>query len=96
MEVSSLQTFYALLDQRLHGAERWPSSVSTTQILEEVQNKYYGLPYVKNTVSCQHLLYFSCFWLVNIYKTENNWNFSDYERHYTSLWGLSYDYEVMK
>ncbi|XP_063878563.1 mitochondrial intermediate peptidase-like isoform X2 [Scylla paramamosain] len=44
-----LQTFYALLDQHLHGAERWSSSVSTTQILEEVQNKYYGLPYVKNT-----------------------------------------------
>lgn len=44
-----LQTFYALLDQRLHGAERWSSGTSTTQILEEVQNEHYGLPYIKNT-----------------------------------------------
>ncbi|KAK4308771.1 hypothetical protein Pmani_019553 [Petrolisthes manimaculis] len=45
-----LQTFYSLLDQRLHGEERWESSTTTTtNILEQVQNEYYGLPYVQNT-----------------------------------------------
>nr|XP_045596274.1 mitochondrial intermediate peptidase-like [Procambarus clarkii] len=44
-----LQTFYSLLDQRYHGEERWSSTTSTTHILEEVQSKYYGLPYVQNT-----------------------------------------------
>ncbi|KAG7163158.1 Mitochondrial intermediate peptidase-like [Homarus americanus] len=44
-----LQTFYSLLDQRYHGEERWSLATTTTNILEEVQNKYYGLPYVQNT-----------------------------------------------
>lgn len=44
-----LQTFYSLLDQRYHGEKRWPSSTTTTNILEEVQNDFYGLPYVKDT-----------------------------------------------
>ncbi|KAL5005339.1 hypothetical protein ScPMuIL_018795 [Solemya velum] len=42
-----LQVFYSLLDQRLHS--RKTSDVSTTDILQEVQNKYYGIPYEKNT-----------------------------------------------
>ncbi|XP_071051921.1 mitochondrial intermediate peptidase [Onthophagus taurus] len=41
-----LQIFYSALDQRYHDK---PFNSSTTQILEEVQNEYYGLPYVKNT-----------------------------------------------
>lgn len=44
-----LQTFYSLLDQRYHGEERWNPKITTTHILEEVQNEYYGLPYVQNT-----------------------------------------------
>lgn len=44
-----LQTFYSMLDQRYHSEERWDSTTTTTQILEKVQNEYYGLPYVPNT-----------------------------------------------
>lgn len=55
-----LQTFYSMLDQRYHSEERWDSTITTTQILEKVQNEYYGLPYVPNTVSKLCLLYLLC------------------------------------
>lgn len=42
-----LQVFYAALDQLYHSK---PWSCSTTDILKEVQQKFYGLPYVPNTV----------------------------------------------
>ena len=45
---SLLQIFYAVLDQVYHGK---PQSQSTTDILIDMQQKYYGLPYVPNTVS---------------------------------------------
>lgn len=46
-----LQVFYALVDQAYHGAE-FSSTVNpktTTDVLAEIQNKYYGIPYVENT-----------------------------------------------
>ncbi|XP_040835813.1 mitochondrial intermediate peptidase [Ochotona curzoniae] len=42
-----LQVFYAMLDQIYHG--RHPLRKSTTDILKETQEKFYGLPYVPNT-----------------------------------------------
>uniref|UniRef100_A0A452RFB3 Mitochondrial intermediate peptidase n=1 Tax=Ursus americanus TaxID=9643 RepID=A0A452RFB3_URSAM len=44
-----LQVFYATLDQIYHG--KHPLRTSTTDILRETQEKFYGLPYVPNTVS---------------------------------------------
>uniref|UniRef100_A0A9L0RY90 Mitochondrial intermediate peptidase n=1 Tax=Equus caballus TaxID=9796 RepID=A0A9L0RY90_HORSE len=42
-----LQVFYATLDQIYHG--KHPLRKSTTDILKETQEKFYGLPYVPNT-----------------------------------------------
>ncbi|XP_006894172.1 PREDICTED: mitochondrial intermediate peptidase [Elephantulus edwardii] len=42
-----LQVFYATLDQIYHGQH--PLRRSTTDILKETQEKFYGLPYVPNT-----------------------------------------------
>uniref|UniRef100_A0A8C6ZBX7 Mitochondrial intermediate peptidase n=1 Tax=Nothoprocta perdicaria TaxID=30464 RepID=A0A8C6ZBX7_NOTPE len=42
-----LQVFYAVLDQIYHG--KHPLKRSTTEILKETQEKFYGLPYVPNT-----------------------------------------------
>uniref|UniRef100_A0A8C3RVB9 Mitochondrial intermediate peptidase n=1 Tax=Chelydra serpentina TaxID=8475 RepID=A0A8C3RVB9_CHESE len=42
-----LQVFYAVLDQLYHGEH--PLKRSTTDILKETQEKFYGLPYVPNT-----------------------------------------------
>ncbi|XP_043849568.1 LOW QUALITY PROTEIN: mitochondrial intermediate peptidase [Dromiciops gliroides] len=42
-----LQVFYATLDQIYHG--KHPLKRSTTDILKETQEKFYGLPYVPNT-----------------------------------------------
>uniref|UniRef100_A0A670I0N0 Mitochondrial intermediate peptidase n=1 Tax=Podarcis muralis TaxID=64176 RepID=A0A670I0N0_PODMU len=42
-----LQIFYAVLDQIYHG--KHPLEKSTTEILKETQEKFYGLPYVPNT-----------------------------------------------
>ncbi|XP_037382928.1 mitochondrial intermediate peptidase isoform X2 [Talpa occidentalis] len=42
-----LQVFYAILDQIYHG--KHPLRRSTTDILKETQEKFYGLPYVPNT-----------------------------------------------
>lgn len=50
-----MQNFYAALDQTLH-TERFPLEKSTTQILEKVHNKFYGLPYVPQTVSLRKLI----------------------------------------
>ncbi|XP_045930248.1 mitochondrial intermediate peptidase-like [Micropterus dolomieu] len=41
-----LQIFYAVLDQIYHGK---PQNRSTTEILKEMQQKFYGLPYTSNT-----------------------------------------------
>ncbi|CAD6242171.1 GSCOCG00009431001-RA-CDS [Cotesia congregata] len=41
-----VQVFYSMLDQTYHSNK---IQGSTTKILEEIQNKYYGLPYVENT-----------------------------------------------
>ncbi|XP_041919295.1 LOW QUALITY PROTEIN: mitochondrial intermediate peptidase-like [Alosa sapidissima] len=43
---TQLQVFYAALDQVYHGA---PQNRSTTDILKELQQKFYGLPYIPNT-----------------------------------------------
>ncbi|XP_066522182.1 mitochondrial intermediate peptidase [Hoplias malabaricus] len=43
---TQLQIFYAALDQVYHGE---PQNRSTTDILIDMQQKYYGLPYVPNT-----------------------------------------------
>ncbi|KAK4871876.1 hypothetical protein RN001_016000 [Aquatica leii] len=42
-----MQLFYSALDQIYHGAH--PLSGSTTDVLAEVQQKYYGVPYIENT-----------------------------------------------
>ncbi|XP_073989933.1 mitochondrial intermediate peptidase [Rhodnius prolixus] len=42
-----LQVFYSILDQLYHG--KHPLDGSTTEVLAEVQNKYYGIPHVPNT-----------------------------------------------
>lgn len=42
-----LQVFYAALDQVYHGEH--PLKKSTTEILADVQNQYYGIPHVPNT-----------------------------------------------
>ncbi|XP_030056172.1 mitochondrial intermediate peptidase [Microcaecilia unicolor] len=42
-----LQVFYAVLDQIYHG--KHPLKKSTTEILKETQETFYGLPYVPNT-----------------------------------------------
>lgn len=41
------QVFYAVLDQIYHGK---PQNRSTTDILMDMQQKFYGLPYTPNTV----------------------------------------------
>ncbi|KPJ17979.1 Mitochondrial intermediate peptidase [Papilio machaon] len=43
-----LQVFYSALDQKYHGPEA-ALGRSTTDVLEQVQKQYYGLPYVENT-----------------------------------------------
>ncbi|XP_070685069.1 mitochondrial intermediate peptidase-like [Pempheris klunzingeri] len=43
---TQLQIFYAVLDQIYHGK---PQNRSTTDILKEMQHKFYGLPYTSNT-----------------------------------------------
>uniref|UniRef100_A0A8C6P927 Mitochondrial intermediate peptidase n=1 Tax=Nothobranchius furzeri TaxID=105023 RepID=A0A8C6P927_NOTFU len=43
---TQLQIFYAALDQIYHGK---PQNRSTTDILKEMQEKFYGLPYTPNT-----------------------------------------------
>lgn len=47
------QVFYSMLDQVYHDGKL---TKSTTEVLADVQDGYYGLPYVKNTVSV--LLFF--------------------------------------
>ncbi len=47
------QVFYSALDQKLHSHsfnEESGSTTSTTDILQEAQHQYYGLPFVPNTV----------------------------------------------
>ena len=44
-----LQVFYSIMDQLFHNQES--PVTDTVTILKEVQNKYYGLPYVPGTVS---------------------------------------------
>jgi mitochondrial intermediate peptidase len=43
------QVFYSALDQKLH-ANPFANGTTTTDILQQVQHQYYGLPYVPNTV----------------------------------------------
>ncbi|XP_022624589.1 mitochondrial intermediate peptidase [Seriola dumerili] len=43
---TQLQIFYAVLDQIYHSK---PQNRSTTEILKEMQQKFYGLPYTPNT-----------------------------------------------
>ncbi|CAM9130125.1 unnamed protein product, partial [Lampetra planeri] len=45
-EVWNDDIFYAVLDQIYHGK---PHNRSTTDILQEMQQKFYGLPYTPNT-----------------------------------------------
>uniref|UniRef100_A0A671MS47 Peptidase M3A/M3B catalytic domain-containing protein n=1 Tax=Sinocyclocheilus anshuiensis TaxID=1608454 RepID=A0A671MS47_9TELE len=49
---TQLQVFYAIMDQVYHGK---PQNRSTTDIMIDMQKKYYGLPYVTNTVRVFHL-----------------------------------------
>lgn len=43
---TQLQIFYAVLDQIYHGK---PQNCSTTETLQKMQQKFYGLPYTANT-----------------------------------------------
>ena len=45
------QVFYSTLDQRLHSHDFDDGTgATTTDILNQVQHEYYGLPIVENTV----------------------------------------------
>ncbi|RWS14774.1 1-phosphatidylinositol 4:5-bisphosphate phosphodiesterase gamma-1-like protein [Dinothrombium tinctorium] len=46
---TQLQVFYAMLDQVYHSENPLLNKQNTTEVLEEIQNKYYGLPYVPQT-----------------------------------------------
>lgn len=48
---TQLQIFYSALDQVYHGDPKISDSVTTTDILKQVQQKYYSIPYVEHTVS---------------------------------------------
>lgn len=48
---TQLQIFYSALDQVYHGEPITNDSVTTTDILKQVQQKYYSIPYVEHTVS---------------------------------------------
>ncbi|XP_063570790.1 mitochondrial intermediate peptidase-like isoform X2 [Pongo abelii] len=48
-----LQVFYATLDQIYHG--KHPLRSSTTDILKETQEKFYGLPYGPDTISSYNI-----------------------------------------
>jgi len=45
------QVFYSMLDQIYHDGKL---TKSTTEILADMQERYYGLPYVKNTVRIKY------------------------------------------
>ncbi|XP_003737717.1 mitochondrial intermediate peptidase [Galendromus occidentalis] len=44
---TQLQVFYAFVDHAYHS--QYPRQKSTTEILREVQNEHYGVPFVENT-----------------------------------------------
>lgn len=44
-----LQVFYSALDQAYHAMDFSAENNSTTDTLRELQQKYYGLPYIENT-----------------------------------------------
>jgi intermediate peptidase len=46
---TQLQVFYAILDQMYHGERPLMGKSNTTQVLEEIQNQFYGLSYVEKT-----------------------------------------------
>lgn len=47
--------FYSALDQHYHG-QNASSGGRTTDVLQQVQKQYYGLPYVENTVCIKNKL----------------------------------------
>ncbi|KAK2180088.1 hypothetical protein NP493_457g06007 [Ridgeia piscesae] len=51
-----LQLFYSILDQEYHG--KHPLGKTTTELLAEVQNQYYSIPYVKDTAWQQRFGHF--------------------------------------
>lgn len=62
----SAQVFYAALDQIYHGQH--PLKKSTTDILMETQEQFYGLPYVPDTVSL-HFNPSRCEWLCSFLRS---------------------------
>jgi len=62
------QIFYSALDQRLHASCSGATSPNTTDILQETQRQYYGLPFVPNTVNFyalfMHNIYLLCYCLI--------------------------------
>lgn len=46
---TQLQTFYAILDQVYHSSDPLMGHSNTTDVLKEIQNRYYGLEYVEKT-----------------------------------------------
>ena len=51
------QIFYSALDQQLHASYSGATSPNTTDILQETQRQYYGLPFVPNTVHFSRFFY---------------------------------------
>lgn len=49
LQEAQLQIFHSILDQIYHGKDFTP--LKLVDVLEQTQNKYYGIPYVQNTVS---------------------------------------------
>lgn len=51
---TQLQVFYSALDQEYHG-DITKHGQNTTETLKKIQEQYYGLPYVENTVSINNI-----------------------------------------
>ncbi|XP_068144208.1 mitochondrial intermediate peptidase [Drosophila tropicalis] len=78
---TQLQVFYSALDQEYHG-EGAGAGRNTTEILKDVQNRYYGLPYVENTawqLRFSHLVgYGAKYYSYLISKTIASWIWQTY------------------
>ncbi|EDW01834.1 mitochondrial intermediate peptidase [Drosophila grimshawi] len=78
---TQLQVFYSALDQVYH-SDAAQQGASTTETLRDVQNRYYGLPYVENTawqLRFSHLVgYGAKYYAYLVSKTIASWIWQTY------------------